>query len=251
MDAIVTYIQPYSLVASRLSPLFIGMSMTPIARFPATVRLLLLLIFTIAITQITTQQWEALPKSTWVYEILGEFGLGVLMALGFQIVFAAMQIMGRVLDMQIGFAAAGVIDPISRNNDPLLGTILSLFVTLLILVSNTHHHILGVIVEIFSFVPPGSWNGEFYFANIMGYLSSQLVFAFLLFGPVMMALWMLDLFNGIIAKTMPQMNVYFVMLPLKIGVGIFLMSVAMQYVKPLISQILQSLVEWFRFGWVL
>ncbi|GLR70002.1 flagellar biosynthetic protein FliR [Agaribacter marinus] len=251
MDAVVAFIQPYSLVASRLSPLFIGMSMTPVARFPTTVRLMLLLIFTIAVTQLTSSQWQALPKTTWMFEMLGEFGLGVLMALGFQLMFAAIQIMGRVLDMQIGFAAAGVIDPISRNNDPLLGTMLTLFMTLLILVTNTHHQILAVIVEIFTYVPPGSWNGEFYFANIMGYFSAQLVFAFLLFGPVMMALWMLDLFNGIIAKTMPQMNVYFVMLPLKIGVGILLMSVAMQYMKPLISQILQSLIEWFRFGWVL
>jgi flagellar biosynthesis protein FliR len=127
---------------------------------------------------------------------------------------------------------------------------LTLFITLAVFLTNTHHAILMTLVNTFTLIPPGTWDGQFSVANIMGFFSSQLIFAVLLLGPVVMALWLLDIFNGFIAKTMPQMNVYFVMLPLKIGVGIFLLSMIMDVIRPLIRDIFDSLVAWFNLGWI-
>jgi flagellar biosynthetic protein FliR len=224
--------------------------MSPISRFPGMVRLILLLTLTVAITNIVVDDWALLTQPNWLISIGLEWSLGLLMLLGFQLAYAAIQIMGRVLDMQIGFAAAGVIDPITSNNDPLIGTMLTLFITLAVFLTNTHHAILGSLIDTFTLIPPGAWDGNFNFSNIMGFFSAQLIFALLLLGPVVMGLWLLDIFNGFIAKTMPQMNVYFVMLPLKIGVGIFLLSVIMEAIRPLVRDIFAAIVGWFNLGWV-
>ncbi|WP_199611744.1 flagellar biosynthetic protein FliR [Flocculibacter collagenilyticus] len=250
MEALLMIVQPFTLILCRVTPLFLATSMSPLAKFPGMVRLVSLIVLSICLTEITVTNWLILSKERWLFNLGLELGLGMLMLLSFQLTITAIQILGRVLDMQIGFAAAGVVDPASNNNDPLLGYIFSLFVTLAIFLTNTHHEILAVLTETFKLIPPGSWNGEFYVSHIMGFFFSQLLLSLLLLGPVIMGLWLLDIFNGFIAKTMPQMNVYFVMLPLKIGVGIFLLSVAVSQMKPLIAKMFSTIVSWFQLGWI-
>jgi len=244
------YFQPFTLVLCRISPLFISLGFSPMAKFPGTVRLIVMLVLATAITKLTITSWQGLSDLNWFLSMALEFGLGVLMVIGFQLAFAAILIMGRVLDMQIGFAAAGVIDPVSNNNDPLLGHMLTLFVTLAIFVTNTHHDLIAVLIEVFRIIPAGTWDGAFSISKIMAYFLTQFTFALVLLGPIIMGLWLLDIFNGIVAKTMPQMNVYFVMLPLKIGVGIFLLSMSMSLMKPVIQNMFSTMVSWFSMGWV-
>jgi flagellar biosynthetic protein FliR len=250
MNSLYVSLQPFSLILFRLSPLFLASGLSPLARFPAMVRLILLLILSISLTFLSDLTWSPLSSSQWFIGLGFEWTLGMLMLLGFQLLYAAIQMIGRALDMQIGFAAAGVIDPVSSNSDPLVGYMMTLFFTLAIFVTNTHHLILEALHQSIQLMPPGSWHGDFSVTKILGFFSSQMIFAVLLLGPVIMGLWLLDVFNGFIAKTMPQMNVYFVMLPLKIGVGIFLLSIAMGNMKPLLGSIFDSLVSWFQFGWV-
>lgn len=242
-------LQPFALTACRLSPLFLNIGFSPIARFPGIVRLIALLVLSIAITQLLSRPWQLLSQASWIMHMMLEFGLGMLMVIGFQLAYAAILMVGRMLDMQIGFAAAGVIDPVSNNNDPLIGTILSLFVTLAIFVTNTHYDILAIALELFRLIPVGTWDGTFSFSSIMAYFFTQFSFAFGLLGPVIMGLWLMDIFNGAVAKTMPQMNVYFVMLPLKIGVGIFLLASTATLMKPGIQNMFDALLVWFSGGW--
>jgi flagellar biosynthetic protein FliR len=251
MNNLYAHLQPFALTLCRLSPLFLAVGLSPIARFPAMVRLVLLLILTISLTLIGVSDWTPLSQSMLILGLGSEWILGMLMLLGFQLTYAAIQIIGRVLDMQIGFAAAGVIDPISSNSDPLIGYMLTLLITVAVFVTNTHHLILETLLQSITLIPPGSWQVDFDVAKIFGYFSTQMIFAMMLMGPIIMGLWLLDMFNGFIAKTMPQMNVYFVMLPLKIGVGIFLLSASMTRIQPILESIFDSLVTWFRFGWVI
>lgn len=250
MSSLLLILQPFSLTLCRLSPLFLSGGLSPISNVPAMVRLILLLMLSVSLTLMADIQLTALSQTAWIMALGFEWVLGMLMLLGFQLAYAAVQIIGRVLDMQIGFAAAGVIDPISSNNDPLIGYMISLFITLAIFLTNTHHLILQTLFQSITLLPPGTWQGDFAISKIFAFFSTHMVLAVLFMGPVIMGLWLLDLFNGFIAKTMPQMNVYFVMLPLKIGVGIFLLSVAMHSVKPILKAMFDSIVSWFQFGWL-
>ena len=66
--------------------------------------------------------------------------------------------------------------------------------------------------------------------------------AMLLFAPVMIVIWTLDVMVGMMSKTMPQMNIYFVTLPLKIAVGITVLAVTVRYAKPLINTLFQQML---------
>lgn len=250
MSTMLYFLQPFTLTLFRLSPLFLAVGLSPLSKFPAMVRLILLIFLSIFLTSLSTSTFPIMSTSDWVVGLGFEWTLGMLMLLGFQLSFAAIQVIGKVLDMQIGFAAAGVIDPVSSSNDPLIGSMLVLFVTLSIFLTGTHYQILYSLKDLISLIPPGSWNGSMSLDRILAFFSTQMMFAMLILGPVIMGLWLLDVFNGFIAKTMPQMNVYFVLLPLKIAVGIFLMSVVMSETKPLLQGVYGELVNWFQLGWV-
>jgi flagellar biosynthetic protein FliR len=243
-------LQPFTLVVCRLTPLFAAVGMTPFGRFPFMVRLICLLVISITMIITNIDSWSLLSNANWIIGLAFELMLGILILVGFQLTLSSIQIFGRVVDMQIGFAAAGVIDPVSHNNDPLIGHIFTLFFILAFFLTDTHHLLLLSLNELVSLIPLGSWQGSFNFSSLMAFFTSQLSFAMLFFAPVLMGLWLLDLFNGLISKTMPQMNVYFVMLPLKIGVGLFILSISSQYFKPLIKNIFTSLLNWFSGGWM-
>ena len=170
MEMFTQLFQPFTLVLCRLTPLFLASGMTPLAKFPAMIRLVSLLVLSISLSLITVTGWQVLASANWVFGLMSEFALGLLMLVSFQLTMAALHIVGRVLDMQIGFAAAGVVDPVSHNNDPLLGHILVLFVTLGIFLTGTHYQILSVLSETFRFVPPGSWDGAFEVTNVTAFL---------------------------------------------------------------------------------
>ncbi len=247
------FIQPFTLLVARLSPFFMAVNGSPMQYFPMMVRLVLLLIIAGILTlssSWTSETWQTFSNLNWGINMLYEMVLGMLMLLGFQLAIAAIQIMGRVLDMQIGFAAAGVVDPHTNNNDPLLGHIIILFVVLAMFLTNTHHKLLISFSEMVSLIPPGSWNGELQISKIMSYFSAQLGFALLLLGPVIMGLWLMDLFSGLVSKTMPQMNVYFVTLPLKIWLGMYLLSLSVKYFKPLLGKIFFAVDAWIQAGWI-
>ena len=250
MDSVILQMQPVFLTVCRLSPLFSSFSFLPFSKFPMIIRLVLLLVLSIGLTSITIETWTPMEQSSWYLSLGFEWILGMLMVVGFQLAYASILMVGRVLDLQIGFAAAGVIDPASNNNDPLLGTILTLFFSVAFLLTNTHLDAIAVLVEVFRLIPPGSWDGSVDIAALLSFFATQLALGFILLGPIVMGLWLLDVFNGIIAKTMPQMNVYFVMLPLKIAVGLFLLSVSMQQVKPIIQQMFSATLVWLKLGWI-
>lgn len=238
-------LQPFSLVLMRLTPFFMAVNLSLFGRFPAMVRLVTLLVVTIIFVSVVPYQAKPMAFSEWGVLLAFEFVLGLLLLTGFQLIVSAIQIMGRVLDMQIGFAAAGVVDPNTNNNDPLLGHIYTLFFMLLVFVTDTHHALLLALSVSFSVLPLGEYETQLSVYTLFSYFSTQMTLAGLLLLPVVAGLWLMDIFNGVLSKSMPQMNVYFVMLPLKILIGLLIISASVEHIKPIIEQFNANMIGWF------
>lgn len=248
MENFSAQIQQFGLVLGRLTPMFLAVNLSPFARFPNLVRLVVLVVLalTIFLQLKIGQSVENYPLFS--ISLMHELVLGLLMLVGVQFSYAAIMMAGRVLDMQIGFAAAGIVDPNTNNNDPLMGYIFALFLSVAMFISNTHLELIQALKLSFDLIPPGQWHGHIDIAVITAFLGAQIVLAFLVLSPVMIGLWLMDMFNGLISKSMPQMNVYFVMLPLKIMAGLFLFGTTLPYVKPHIAGIFSEMLNWFQGG---
>ena len=176
--------------------------------------------------------------------MLREALIGMLFGFITGILFYAIQFAGHFISFQMGFAMVQVIDPQSQERVPIIGRFYFIMSILLFLLINGHHLVLNVLVESFSIVPIGT-----------GVLSRELTGSLTLIGgrvfvlamkiasPILVTLFLTDVMMGIIARTVPQMNVFFVSLPLKIGLGLTLLVMTLSSFPWLIEKLVVEMGE--------
>ena len=159
-----------------------------------------------------------------------ELFIGWLIGLVAFITFAAINMAGKVMDMQVGFAIVNVMDPTSGQQMPLIGSFLYNLGVTILLVTNGHHMILAALAESFNTIPLMSmaWSDEM--ANIM----IDLTYGIFLTGmkiamPVTFAILMTNVGLGILARSMPQMNIFVVGIPMHLMIGIFMLSMMIPF----------------------
>jgi len=164
----------------------------------------------------------------YLLQFSGEFLIGAIMGFITQITFAIFQFAGQVMDMQIGFGIVNVIDPQNGIQVPVLGNFKNLLALIFFLAINGHHYLLMTLERSYYFLPIGNIHitGRFY-SFIFSLAGEMFDSAFKIALPVLGALFIADLAMGIIARTVPQMNVFLVGLPLKIGVGLGMLMLMM------------------------
>ncbi|PLX33121.1 MAG: flagellar biosynthetic protein FliR [Clostridiales bacterium] len=170
----------------------------------------------------------------------GLFGL----ALGFavNIIFVSLQMGGQLVDFQIGFSMASAYDPLTRNKVSLYGRLyywtgLSLFFAM-----DAHHYLIYILSETFEILPLGGIAAEHLKSSDVIFLfSSSFKTAFQLAIPLLLILFMTDIIMGMLARTVPQLNVFILGLPMKVLVGvtvsIFLMPAIIRMMIPVIEGI--------------
>lgn len=153
------------------------------------------------------------------------FGL----ALGFvtSAVLEALRFGGEMLDLQIGLRAGQLFDPVSGAHSGILSTGYYMLALVFFVTLDGHHWLLRGVASSFSLVPVGGMTLD---GAALAALSSRLgttvlVLGLRVAGPVMVALLLADLAFGLVARAVPQINVFLVGIPGKIAVGLAIAAV--------------------------
>ncbi|TDP61410.1 flagellar biosynthetic protein FliR [Roseateles toxinivorans] len=214
------------LVFMRLSSLML-MSATFGAAVPLLVRLTLALALSTCLglgLEITSPLAAA---STWelAAAALRELGLGAVMALGVNMAFAAFSMGGRLLDVQIGFGMGQVLDPVSRHQVPILSGAMSQLALVGFFSSSAFATLLLGLQMSFERFPPGaSWPLEPAIVVLAKQGGGLFSLGFALVAPVVFCLMLLEFALGVLARNVPQMNMFALALPLKVLAGIAALS---------------------------
>lgn len=160
--------------------------------------------------------------------VLSEVVVGLALGLGAAIFVAAAEAAGDMLAVQMGLSGATVVNPMSRTQIQVLGNFLGLFATTLILATGGHLIILKALAASFGVIPVGSIvdfaGGTFGVVRLGG----QLFWMGLQFAaPVVAAMMVGNVGLGIMARTVPQLNVLMVAFPVQIGIGLFVLAAAL------------------------
>jgi flagellar biosynthetic protein FliR len=145
-----------------------------------------------------------------------------------QLLFVAVTFAGNAVGMQMGFGMANVFDPTSRAQVSITAQIYTYMMTMVFLLMDGHHWLLIAIQRSFSAIPLGTFtlNGK-----VMGILlaSTNELFwvALILMAPVLGVLALSEIAMAIVARIMPQMNVFVAAFPVKIMVGLATIVVAL------------------------
>lgn len=234
------------LVSIRLGAVFLLTPVFSLIGLPLNVRVLLVL--ALAATLVSGMGGNliaAVPTAPGAMAIaaLNELALGALLAFALIAGFAAFQLGGRILDIQLGFGVAQLIDPMTRGQAPLLGTILDMAAVLLFFAVGGHRLLLQGIAYSLRVIPPGSSLAAIPQRLLVEQFGAMFVNAALLAAPVVTAVLMVDIALAMMSRTLPQLNIFIVGLPLKILVGLIVLAVAMGSFAPVFSRIFDGLFE--------
>jgi flagellar biosynthetic protein FliR len=217
----------FLLVLARVSGVF---QMAPFfsgQRAPIYIRSGLAALVALLISFILPSNPAEMPREflPFILEIGSEFILGFTIGYIIHLVFVAVQVAGQFIDMQMGFGIVNVLDPQSGIQMPLIGNFLYIIALLVFFGMDGHHLIINALVKSYEFVPIFGVNfrGEMYELIVILFCTMFLT-AMKIALPLVATLLVVDISLGLVARTVPQMNVFIVGLPIKIAVGLLLLS---------------------------
>jgi flagellar biosynthetic protein FliR len=156
--------------------------------------------------------------------------IGVALGFVIRIVFAAVELAGQFIGVQMGLSFAALFDPINGAQTPVLAQLLSIVTILILLVFNGHHMIVMALWEGFQSAPiaagPLSANG---FMVVVQWGQAIFVTGLHIALPVSAALLTANLTIGMMTRASPQLNVFAIGFPISISVGVLVLYLAVAY----------------------
>jgi len=174
--------------------------------------------------------------------VLSEVMLGVIIGLSVNLIFSGIQLAGQLVGYQMGFAIANVMDPQTGDQSSIIAGLQNMTALLLFLALNAHHWFLKSLAESFKIVPIFNFNISSslleYFMKLAG---NMFIVAIKVAAPVMAALLIASVCLGLVARTVPKMNVFLVGMPLKIGLGLIFIAFSLPYMASFLKQVFSGL----------
>lgn len=247
MSTLPVIVWPFLYGVFRLTPLLALPGVSLLGPLPTIVRLGIVISFSALIASTLSTEAMAIPDSPGaaMLALSGEFLLGLALAFSIHLVFGVLRFMGRLIDMQIGFAAAGIVDPTTQRIEALLGSGIAFAALVAMLAWNIHHDLIRGVAASVQLVPFGSASFLPTPAWLILLVGQQFLFGLMLFMPIVVGLLLLDVVIAYSSRVMPQVNVYFISLPLKVGVGLLLTAITLRLAtEPLRRMFENALSSW-------
>lgn len=234
------------LVSIRLGSVFLMTPLFAVGGIPIHIRTMFVLVLSTFLVVSMSDGYSAMPSTsgTLVKAALSELIVGGIMAFGVYTAFAVFLFGGRILDFQVGFGVANLIDPSTNTQGPLIGTVLNFIAVMTFFLVDGHHMLLRGVVYSMEQVPPGVMIDELPLAAVLAQFGVMFTYGLAVVAPAVFALLLLDVGMAVIARTMPQMNIFIVGIPLKIFIGLTVLAISMNYMGPLLERVYTTI---FRF----
>lgn len=234
----------YLLVFSRLGSAVMIIPGIGEAFVPVRVRLLVALTVTVVMYPVVAPLLPATPNSfvAVVLLLFGEITIGIFMGSIARILATALSTTGTIAAFMTGFANATLFNPMIQDQGALTAVFYSLLGSLLILVTDLHHLVFIALRDSYAMFVPGA---PLPFDDLSETVSRLVAGSFLLgvqlAAPFILVVTLFYICLGILARLMPQFQVFFVGLPLQIMLGLTIMVVS-------VSAIMMWFLDYFAAG---
>ncbi|HKI99657.1 MAG TPA: flagellar biosynthetic protein FliR [bacterium] len=173
---------------------------------------------------------------------ISEVGVGLLIGFSARLLFTGIAMAGEVIGFQMGIGIANVFDPSSDTQVPLIGQIQLNFTMLLFVILNGHLILIRALVMSYRLIKPGGLRlTEPLFHFLMDLAAKVFVVGLQVGAPLIVAMLAANFSIGLIARSVPQVNVFVVGFPFTIALGLLLLALGFPFfieaVHALISQL--------------
>lgn len=163
-------------------------------------------------------------------------------AMGFMLnfVFQGVTYAGSIIGFEMGLMFSEVLNPFDDSSSNILGEFIFFGAIMVFFLINGHHYIITGVVASFHVVPIGKYTvTESSVQLLVKYAFSVFTIAVKIASPVIVSFFLIHLAESIVSKVIPNIQVFFVSQPLKIGFGLFLLGVLM----PMYIFVLKGLLQ--------
>ena len=218
----------YALVFARTGSMIMLLPAIGEAGIPSRVRLALALAVSFAMTPVVAHLYpQEMPQSVMAFGLMltQEITAGVLVGLMSRIIMSALSVAGTVIAMQTGLSYAQSIDPSMGEQAAIVGNLLSMLGAVLIFATDLHHLAIGAIQGSYTLIPPGASLPTGDMAELaVRLVSGSFGLGLQLAAPVIVFAFAVNAATGVLARMMPQLQVFFVAMPINVLVGFMLLS---------------------------
>ncbi len=170
--------------------------------------------------------------------------LGMIVGFVASLVFTGIQFAGELIDLQIGFAIANVINPQTQQNITIVGEFQLAIATLVFLATDSHHFLIQGIAGSFSLVPlPYITLDPSLAGNVTLFFTQAFLIVFRIAAPVVAALFLTNVALAFMARVAPQMNVFVIGLPIQVGVGLVMMAISIPLMATVGPELFQTVAQ--------
>ena len=220
----------FFLIFTRLGAMTMMLPALGETSIPARIRLFLSLSISLIIYGLLRGSLPVMPVSPVALGVLliCEVLIGVMIGLSIRLLVSALHIAGTVIAMQSGLAMAQAFDPAQGGQSSLVATFMTLVGVTLVFVTNLHHLMISAMYNSYSLFPIG---GDIFiggFAELIAdTVSNSFKLGIQMSAPIIVYALVFNAGLGIIARLVPQLQVFFVAIPINVTLGFVIMAIVL------------------------
>ena len=239
MELIITKLLGFVLVLTRISAFFLVVPVFSWRTIPVRIKVSIILLLSVFFSAITpsTVNPKQISELEAILLVSNEAIYGLALGLIVIFIFSGVKLSGRIIERQMGMAMAQTLDPLTGERAQPLGVLIEIIFILLFLSANGHHLLLLIISRSYETFPVGSIPTiPLLVSGIVKSSSIMLVACLRLAAPMLAVFLLLLIILAVFARIMPDMNVLFISMPLRVGLGLLMIGLFLPFINEYVAE---------------
>ncbi|MDX8407295.1 MAG: flagellar biosynthetic protein FliR [Mariprofundaceae bacterium] len=231
------------LILLRISALLMLLPVLGHQLVPAQIKIGLIVLLTVILYPVVQTHVPIIQLTPIAFAALAvqELLIAGAMALLAQLIFTAAQFAGQIMSFQMGMTVANVFDPATHSQQSVISQLAMTMAMLLWLATGAHHLFLRALSESFTLFPTGhAWTGAG-MEVLTQAAADMFMLALKIAAPIMLLLTFVYIALGLLARAVPQIQVFFVSFPITVGLGLLTLALGMPAVIYLMNDAFATL----------
>jgi flagellar biosynthetic protein FliR len=239
MELMIEKLLAFGLVLTRVSAFLLILPIFGWKSIPVRIKVAITFLLSIFFTLITPFKLEGreISELEAFLLIVNEATYGLALGLAIAMVFSAVKLSGTIIERQMGIAMVQAMNPLTGEESRPLGSLWEILFIILFLAAKGHHLFLLIIFRSYETFPAGSIPTiSVLTSGIIEAGATMFIAGLRLGAPILAAFILLTIILAVLARVVPQMNILFISLPVRVGLGLLMAVIFMPFLNTFVGE---------------
>ncbi len=229
----------FTLVLTRISAFFLILPVFGWQAIPMQIKVAATVVLSVFFAAVVPLGIDVAEISTLKAMLLlaGEATYGLALGVIVSSLFSVVKLSGQIVEREMGLTMAEILDPLTGENGQPLGGLLEMIFVLLFLSANGHHLFLLILSKSYTAFPAGTIPTiQMLTGGVLTAGSAMLIAALRLAAPMLAAFMVLMVALALLARLVPEMNILFISMPVRIGLGLIMAATFLPFLNGYVTE---------------